>query len=51
MILDRNKYYTKSDFKIDCDNHKKNQIVDSGGNIHTLTQGPRNGFWLGEANS
>ena len=28
MILDRNKYYTKSDFKIDCDNHKKNQIVD-----------------------
>ena len=28
MLLDRNKYYTKSDFKIDCDNHKKNQIVD-----------------------
>ena len=28
MMLDRNKYYTKSDFKIDCDNHKKNQIVD-----------------------
>ena len=28
MMLNRNKYYTKSDFKIDCDNHKKNQIVD-----------------------
>ena len=28
MMLDRNKYYAKSDFKIDCDNHKKNQIVD-----------------------
>ena len=28
MMLDRNKYYTKSDFKIDCDNHKKNEIVD-----------------------
>ena len=28
MMLDRNKYYSKSDFKIDCDNHKKNQIVD-----------------------
>ena len=28
MILDRNKYYAKSDFKIDCDNHKKNEIVD-----------------------
>ena len=28
MMLNRNKYYAKSDFKIDCDNHKKNQIVD-----------------------
>ncbi len=28
MILDRNKYYAKSNFKIDCDNHKKNEIVD-----------------------
>ena len=28
MMLDRNKYYAKSDFKIDCDNHKKKEIVD-----------------------
>ena len=28
MILDRNKYYAKSNFKINCDNHKKNEIVD-----------------------
>ena len=28
MMFDRNKYYTKSNFKIDCDNHKKNEIVD-----------------------
>ena len=28
MMLDRNKYYAKSNFKIDCDNHKKNEIVD-----------------------
>ena len=28
MMLDRNKYYARSDFRIDCDNHKKNQIVD-----------------------
>ena len=28
MILDRNKHYAKSDFKIDCNNHKKNEIVD-----------------------
>ena len=28
MMLDRNRYYAKSDFKIDCDNHKKNEIVD-----------------------
>ncbi len=28
MILERNKYYSKSNFKIDCDNHKKNEIVD-----------------------
>ena len=28
MIMDRNKYYAKSDFKIDCNNHKKNEIVD-----------------------
>ena len=28
MMLERNKYYSKSDFKIDCDNHKKNEIVD-----------------------
>ena len=28
MILDRNKYYSKSNYKIDCDNHKKNEIVD-----------------------
>ena len=28
MMLDRNKYYSKSNYKIDCDNHKKNEIVD-----------------------
>jgi Shikimate kinase len=28
MMLDRNKYYAKSNFKINCDNHKKNEIVD-----------------------
>ena len=28
MMLERNKYYAKSNFKIDCDNHKKNDIVD-----------------------
>ena len=28
MMLNRNKYYSKSNFKIDCDNHKKNEIVD-----------------------
>ena len=28
MILDRNKYYAKSNFIINCDNHKKNEIVD-----------------------
>ena len=28
IMLDRNKYYAKSNFKIDCDNHKKNEIVD-----------------------
>ena len=28
MMFDRNKYYAKSNFKIDCDNHKKNEIVD-----------------------
>ena len=28
MMLERNKYYVKSNFKIDCDNHKKNEIVD-----------------------
>ncbi len=28
MTLERNKYYAKSDYKIDCDNHKKNEIVD-----------------------
>ena len=28
IMLDRNKYYSKSNFKIDCDNHKKNEIVD-----------------------
>ena len=28
MMMDRNKYYSKSNFKIDCDNHKKNEIVD-----------------------
>ena len=28
MILDRNKHYVRSNFKIDCDNHKKNEIVD-----------------------
>ena len=27
-MLERNKYYVKSNFKIDCDNHKKNEIVD-----------------------
>ena len=28
IMIDRNKYYSKSNFKIDCDNHKKNEIVD-----------------------
>ena len=28
MIIDRNKYYAKSNFKIDCDNYKKNEILD-----------------------
>ncbi len=28
MTLDRNKHYAKSNFKIDCDDHKKNEIVD-----------------------
>ena len=28
MMLDRNKYYAKSNFKIDCNNHKKSEIVD-----------------------
>ena len=28
MMLERNKYYAKSNFKIDCENHKKNEIVD-----------------------
>ena len=28
MIMDRNRYYAKSNFKIDCDNHKKNEILD-----------------------
>ena len=28
IMLDRNKYYAKSNFRIDCDNHKKNEIVD-----------------------
>ena len=28
MMLYRNKYYAKSNFKIDCENHKKNEIVD-----------------------
>ena len=28
MMLERNRYYSKSYFKIDCDNHKKNEIVD-----------------------
>ena len=28
IMLDRNKHYAKSNFKIDCDNHKKNEIVD-----------------------
>ena len=28
MKFDRNKHYSKSNFKIDCDNHKKNEIVD-----------------------
>ena len=28
MMLERNRYYAKSDFKINCDNHKKNEIVD-----------------------
>mgnify|MGYP002828096465 CR=1 FL=1 len=28
MMLDRNKYYSKSNFKINCDNHKKNEIVN-----------------------
>ena len=28
MMLDRNKYYAKSNYKIDCNNHKKSEIVD-----------------------
>ena len=28
MMLDRNKHYARSNFKIDCENHKKNEIVD-----------------------
>ena len=28
MMLERNKYYAKSNFKIDCNNHKKSEIVD-----------------------
>ena len=28
MMLERNKYYAKSNFKINCDNHKKNEIID-----------------------
>ena len=28
MMLERNKYYARSNFKINCDNHKKNEIVD-----------------------
>ena len=28
MMLDRNKHYARSNFKIDCDSHKKNEIVD-----------------------
>ena len=28
MMLDRNKHYARSNFKINCDNHKKNEIVD-----------------------
>ncbi len=28
MMLERNKYYAKSNFKIDCENQKKNEIVD-----------------------
>ena len=28
MMLDRNKYYAKSNYKIDCDNHKKNEIIN-----------------------
>ena len=28
MMLERNKFYAKSNFKINCDNHKKNEIVD-----------------------
>ena len=28
MMLDRKKHYARSNFKINCDNHKKNEIVD-----------------------
>mgnify|MGYP001461647769 CR=1 FL=1 len=28
MMLDRNKYYAKSNFKIECNNYKKSEIVD-----------------------
>ena len=34
MINERNKVYAKSDFKITCDNHKKNEIVDKIINVY-----------------
>ena len=28
LINDRNSFYSKSDYEITCENHKKNEIVD-----------------------
>ncbi len=28
MLIERNKFYAKGDYKINCENHKKNEIVD-----------------------
>ena len=28
MLIERNKFYAKSDHRIKCENHKKNEIVD-----------------------
>jgi len=34
MINERNKVYAKSDFKITCDKHKKNEIIDKIINVY-----------------